>query len=265
MNPVLIQNQTPSGIIFDGVFYNSLNEFSIKNKIYEKSKRKLLSKFIWWHFKKYYQDNTYNVDLADDLEKEEFKLYLKGKLTKKSHSVHVIYKNKLYLSTNILGEELGLLGIEIRRSLQKFGEILEVGKTVIINEDVEKDLEKKIRLKKENKRRDCIRIIYNDCIFKSIIELSKKIKVNTSRIRKYIFKNKIKAKDYEINLNDKKYKNFRNYIEKIDKQKNLIPFEEKVKTFAKNKEIPLNKIYDLVSLRKIKNIEDLKKYYQYLV
>ena len=44
MKQILIQNQTPSKIIFDGVEYNSLCEFATKNKIYNKDKRKSLFK-----------------------------------------------------------------------------------------------------------------------------------------------------------------------------------------------------------------------------
>lgn len=64
--------------------------------------------------------------------------------------------------------------------------------------------------------------------------------------------------------NDKKYKEFREYIEKKDKQKNLIPFKDKIKTFAKENDISLYKINLLIYEKNIKSIDELKKYYQYI-
>lgn len=266
MKQILIQNQTPSKIIFDGVEYNSLCEFATKNKIYNKDKRKSLFKFIWSNFKEVFKNKLYNIDLADDYRKEKLRLYLQGKTqTRKTRATQVIFKNKLYVSIYNLAEELGLCKTELHRAIHtQYKDKLKINSTLKIDKETEKLIEKKVRLKKEGLRRDSIRIKYNDFIFNSITELSRKINVNAKSIRSFMHTHNIKSEDQQIDLNTKKYKEFREYIEKKDKQKKLIPFKDKIKTFAKENNISLYKINLLIDEKNIKSIDELKKYYQYI-
>ena len=50
MRKVLIHEQTPTKIIYNGIEYKSLGEFARKYKFYSSEKKKLLQKFIWKHF-----------------------------------------------------------------------------------------------------------------------------------------------------------------------------------------------------------------------
>ena len=266
MKQVLIQDQTPSKIIFNGVEYNNLCEFATKNKIYDKDKRKLLFKFIWNNFKQVFKNKLYNIDLADDYKKEKLRLYLQGKTqTRKTRATQIIFKNKLYVSIYNLAEELGLCKPELQRAIHtQYKNKLKTNSTLKINKKTEKLIEEKVRLKKEGLRRDDMKIKYNDFVFNTISKLAKKINVNVKCIRSFMHTHNIKAEDYQIDLNSLKYKEFREYIEKKDKQKNLIPFKDKIKTFAKENDISLYKINLLIDEKNIKSIEELKKYYQYI-
>lgn len=267
MKQFLIQNQTPSKIIFNGVEYNSLCEFATKNKIYDKAKRKLLFKFINNNFKEVFKNKLYNIDLADDYGKEKLRLYLQGRTrTRKTKATQIIFKNKLYVSIYNLADELGLCQTELLRAIHtQYKDKLKTNSTLKINKKTEKLIEEKIRLKELGLREDSIRIKYNDFVFNSISELARKINVNVRCICSFMYAHNIKAEDYQIDLNSKKYLLLRKYIEKKDKQKNLIPLEEKIKDFAKTRDIPLNKVINLVKTKNIKEINELNKYYQYLV
>lgn len=266
MKQVLIQDQTPSKIIFNGVEYNNLCEFATKNKIYDKDKRKLLFKFIWSNFKEVFKNKLYNIDLADDYKKEKLRLYLQGKTqTRKTRATQIIFKNKLYVSIYNLAEDLGLCKPELQRIIHiQYPNKLIPNSTLKINKEIEKIIEEKVRLKELGLRRDSIKIKYNNFTFNTISELAKKTNVNVKCIRSFMYTHNIKSEDYQIDLNSLKYKEFREYIEKKDKQKNLIPFKDKIKTFAKENDISLYKINLLIDEKNIKSIEELKKYYQYI-
>lgn len=134
----------------------------------------------------------------------------------------------------------------------------------LINKEIEKIIEEKVRLKELGLRRNNIKIKYNNFTFNTISDLARKINVNVKCIRSFMYTHNIKSEDCQIDLNSLKYKEFREYIEKKDKQKNLIPFKDKIKTFAKENDISLYKINLLIDEKNIKSIDELKKYYQYI-
>lgn len=265
MNQVLIHKQTPTRIIYNDVEYKSLCSFATKHKFYDNRKRKLLLKFIWRNFKDIKKDNVYNIDSADGYLKSKLQAYLKGKTCKKSIATQVIFKGILYPSIFSLSNQIGLCKAEVLRAINMDKNYKKGIQIINLSKKTENLIDKKIEFKHLKKRRDSIKIIYSnefkDYIFNSVNELARKIKVNKATIKSYMYKNKIKAENYEIDLNKKKYSKFRCYIEKKDILKELIPFKNKVKEFAKATGVSLNKIQILIESRSIKTIKELQKYY----
>ena len=272
MRKVLIHEQTPTKIIYNGIEYKSLGEFARKYKFYSSEKKKLLQKFIWKHFGFFRTNNTYNIDEARELLREKLRLYLKGESTRSACGIKIIYKKKLYLSVNSLGRELGFTSKNsLHRILKKyFGEEkLKNSNKIIIKKRLEKIIENRISLLKEEKRPDCIKIYYSNkyknYVFNSLVELAKTINVKIVCLRSFMYRKGIKPENHEINLDLPKYKIFREYIEKKDSNKNLIPLKNKIIDFAEQSGINANQILLFAKNKGIKNIEEIKKYYQYLL
>ncbi len=267
MKPVLIQYQTPSIVIYGGVKYSSMNEFATKHKFYNNDKKKLLIKYIWSNFKylRDNQNNIYNIDLADDYDKSKFELYLKGKsFTRKYISTQIVYKNKLYVSITNLADELNICRTELRRILVNNYKNVKEKVKIVLSKKVEKEIENKIIRQKNKIRIDSFKVIYNDLVFKSIAELARFINIKDDTLRLYIKYNNFQPENYTFDLNNEKLKKLRLYLEKKDIEQKLISFEDKVKDFANSRDIPLYKITSLIKDKSIKNIEELKRYYQYI-
>jgi hypothetical protein len=265
MKPVLIQDQTPSKVICDGVEYESVGRFIFKKcHNYNKKRKNKIYKVIYNNFK--LENKCYDID-KQPLKKAYFFDYVNGIIkTTKDYSIGIKYNNIYYYSMKNFKRKFNIKSSNFNNLLYS------IDKSKVIDGLINLDLKENGELKekiKEFLKLNSIRtkdggkkVFYKNRVFNSYAEVNRIL----GKCKSYLLNNcrrlGIDTK-YGLDLNDIKNKPLTDLLEKDGLLKYSISFKEHIERFAYENELPPGGVLDFCKLKGWSKIKDLPTVYNY--